>query len=338
MPEVSVIIPAHNCEPFIEQAVLSICRQTERDLEIIVVDDGSTDNTRAIAEQLAASESRIVVISREHSGKPSVARNVGLARCKGQYVAFLDADDVCDPQRIARELAVFERFPEVDIVFHDFKKFADDPHGDSEQSHLETLNFKQRAERYLTGVGGSTYLCAEDFYAFLSLEIPVVSTCAVMFRKTLLARVGGGFREDLTIGEDYDLWLRLAMGRRMAFIDEVLSYYRQRPGTLTKDQERMWTEGIVVHADNLKRGADFFAGPKARRYRQKIARYWFHLGVFYFRCGRVGEARSAYRRSMALAPAVKTVAAYLKTLAPRWVVRSYRRSRLGKADKSEAPR
>jgi glycosyltransferase involved in cell wall biosynthesis len=325
MPRVSVIIPTYNCEAFIEEAVLSICRQTERDLEILVVDDGSTDCTPAIVQELAASDPRIVVKSEEHSGKAGTARNAGLACASGEYVAFLDGDDICDPERIARELAVLERFPEVDVVFHDYKKFSSDPRTDSAHSHFESLDLKNRARRHLTSVGASTYLCTEDFYTFLSLEAPVVWTCTVMLRRHLLDGEIGWFREDLTIGEDYDFWLRLALERRLALIDEVLSYYRKRPGSLTENSERMWREGIVLHVDNLRRGVSVFSRSEMKKYQKKIGSYWFHLGVWYLRNGQPAEARSAYARSLALAPRPKTVAAYCKTLAPRWVARAYRR-------------
>ena len=334
MPKVSVIIPTYNCEAFVEEAVLSICRQTERDLEIVVVDDGSTDRTRVIVEELARSDRRIVVQSQEHSGRPGVVRNMALARSSGEYVAFLDGDDLCDRERIGRELTVFERFPQLDVVFHDYKQFTTNPQNAAAQGHLEKLNFKSRARHHLTSVGANTYLCAESFYGFLSLEAPVVWTCTVMFRRSVLQGEIGWFREDLTIGEDYDLWLRVALERPLAFIDEVLSYYRQRPGSLTENPERMWREGIAVHTDNLRRGAAFFTGVEIKRYQKKIAHYWFHLGVFCSRRGRSRDGRAAYRQSMRLVPAFKTIFAYLKTFAPGWVVRAYRRYLSEIADES----
>jgi glycosyltransferase involved in cell wall biosynthesis len=218
MPRVSVIIPTYNCEAFIEEAVLSICRQTERDLEILVVDDGSTDCTPAIVQELAASDPRIVVKSEEHSGKAGTARNAGLACASGEYVAFLDGDDICDPERIARELAVLERFPEVDVVFHDYKKFSSDPRTDSAHSHFESLDLKNRARRHLTSVGASTYLCTEDFYTFLSLEAPVVWTCTVMLRRHLLDgdahRRGAELLSEATWEPDGELRANVARGHR----------------------------------------------------------------------------------------------------------------------------
>ena len=114
---VSIIIPAYNCEPYVAAALRSVLSQTESDIEAILVDDGSSDNTLRIASDIAERDKRLRVISQDHSGTPSVARNAGLKVAKGEFISFLDADDLCAPTKMSKGLSVFRRHPTVDMVF-----------------------------------------------------------------------------------------------------------------------------------------------------------------------------------------------------------------------------
>ena len=109
---ISVVMPAYNAEAFIGPAIESILSQTYRDLELVVVDDGSTDRTRAIAERFAAGDHRIRIIPGDHQGA-GAARNKGLAEAHFPWVAVMDADDVALPERLARQLAAAQADPEV---------------------------------------------------------------------------------------------------------------------------------------------------------------------------------------------------------------------------------
>jgi glycosyltransferase involved in cell wall biosynthesis len=107
-PKVSVIIPAYNAEKTIEQTLRSAMRQTYPNLEIIVVNDGSTDRTAWIAEQVACGDERVIILDQENSGV-AAARNRGIAHSNGEFIAPLDADDIWHPTKTERQLGIFEQ-------------------------------------------------------------------------------------------------------------------------------------------------------------------------------------------------------------------------------------
>jgi len=324
MPEVSVIVAVYNCEAYIEQCISSISGQTARDLEIVVADDGSTDGTPAILERLAQLDNRIRVYSRPNSGYAGVARNLGITHARGRYIAFLDADDLYHPKRIEKALSVFQKYPDVDIVFHDHKLFRSQHQQDESSGFLEQTRFMLRAAEYLKEIEHDLYLCREDFYSFISVDFIPFHTSSMMFPKELLSANGPWFREDIYPGEDGDLWLRLTQRRRVAFANEVLSYYRQWPGGISRDRARHLVTSITIHTENLERGKAVFSEPEIRRYRAKIAQQLFELGYQLFSENNMRESRTAYKRSMNLRFGMDTLAAYLKTFAPERIVRRYR--------------
>jgi glycosyltransferase involved in cell wall biosynthesis len=324
MPEVSVIVPVFNCDAYIEDCLQSIANQSAGHLEIIVVDDGSTDRTPAVLKKLASLDNRISVYSQPNSGYAGVARNVGISHATGRYIAFLDADDLYHPNRIEHVLPVFENRPDVDIVFHDHKLFRTQPQQDEPSGFLEQTRFLSRATDYLKQIENGLYICREDFYTFISLDFIPFRTSSIMFRKELLSARGAWFREDIFPGEDGDLWLRLTKGRRVAFVNEVLSYYRQWPGGVSRDPVRHLLTSIKLHTDNLERGRTVFNEQERRQYRSKIARQLFELGCQYFYKGNVSDSRTAYRHSMDLEFSVESLTAYLKTFVPESIVRKYR--------------
>ncbi len=326
MALVSVIMPVFNAGPYIRASVESITNQSEHDLELIIVDDGSADDSLEIARSVARQDPRVRVQTIVNSGGPSRPRNAGLRAASGDFIAFQDADDIAHPARIASALAMFRRFPDVRYVFHDFTKFTSTIE-EGGPSQLHELDFLRRAGVTLRHVDDGAYLTSPDFYTFLSLDVPVMWTGAVMFRRTLMDREPTGFPEDVRIGEDYDLWYRLIRGQYGAFIDRVLAYYRRHDTNLTNDPEQMLLGGINLHETNLVRGAASFTPADVRRYRERISALWFHLGVHYARNGREPAARAAYQKSMQRAPAAKIAAAYAKTWVPHRIARALRRWR-----------
>src|ERR1700676_4118751 len=112
MPKVSIIVPVFNCAPYIEDCLASLTAQTETDIEIIVVNDGSRDGTLEIVTRLAAKDGRISVLSfPSNSGYPGFARNQGIAHASGLNIAFLDGADLYHPRKIESVLSAFERLP-----------------------------------------------------------------------------------------------------------------------------------------------------------------------------------------------------------------------------------
>jgi glycosyltransferase involved in cell wall biosynthesis len=216
-PTFSVLIPAYDVEAFIEPCLDSVAAQTWRDYEIVVVDDGSRDATRARVDGWCRRHpAELVSVLTQANGGIGHARNAALAQARGTFVAFLDSDDWWLEEKLARVAAVFDGRPELDLVCHD--EWLVEPDG------------RKRRLRH----GPHTR------YEALLLDGNSVSTSATVVRRRLLDKVGG-FSEDLRFNgaEDYDLWLRLAeAGGRFAYLHDILGAYREHPAGITGRAEQ----------------------------------------------------------------------------------------------------
>lgn len=195
VPIVSAIIPTFDRWPMVKEAVESVLRQSCRDFELIVVDDGSADGT---ASKLTGSGFDLRLISQTRKGV-SAARNLGVQSARGKYVAFLDSDDLWQPRKLEIQLAYMEQHPEIAIC-------------QTEEMWLRNgvrVNAKVK-HRKPSG----------DIFA-RSLELCLVSPSAVMIRKDFFETMGG-FDEDLPLCEDYDLWLRIAVQHPVPLIPSPL--------------------------------------------------------------------------------------------------------------------
>jgi hypothetical protein len=202
MPAVSVIIPTYNTAHLISDAIDSVLAQTYRDLEIIVVDDGSTDNT---AEVLADYQDRISYIYQENQER-SAARNNGIGRAQGEYVAFLDADDYWAPDKLTKQIALLAQRPDLGLVY----------------SQAQTFYGDRKWPRIL----GTDFSKIEELNVFEGLLLgKSIPTLTVVVRTECLQTVGL-FDERIIIGEDWDLWLRITLKYAVGYIPQILAYYR----------------------------------------------------------------------------------------------------------------
>ena len=192
---VTVIIPTHNRWPMLGEAVESVLAQTSPGYELIVVDDGSTDETPL---RLRGYGARITVLTRRRRGV-AAARNLGASRASGQYLAFLDSDDLWQPNKLQRQLDLMESNPAVEICQTDEIWIRNGVRVNPGKKHRKPSGDVFRA----------------------SLELCLVSPSAVMMRRELFERVGG-FDESLPVCEDYDLWLRISRDTEVPLIPEAL--------------------------------------------------------------------------------------------------------------------
>jgi len=195
VPLVSVIIPTYNRAGLVRQAVASVKAQTYRDFEIVVVDDGGTDGT---FEALSAG-GRIRVRRHAHRRGVSAARNTGINAARGEWLAFLDSDDLWLPDKLARQIFWLEGSPELLICQTEETWVRRGVRVNKPASHRQ--------------VGGRIFLP--------SLKRCVISPSAVMLHRRLLAD-HGAFDETLPAAEDYDLWLRLTWRYEVGLVDEPL--------------------------------------------------------------------------------------------------------------------
>jgi glycosyltransferase involved in cell wall biosynthesis len=246
-PLVSIIIPTYNDAEFVGSAVQSALEQDYSNVEVIVIDDGSTDNTREVLSPFLEDQ-RVRGFFQENRG-PSAARNRGIAESRGEYLNFLDADDYLHPSKIAKQVHILESEPSVDLVYCDVAVV--DRNGDT-------------IEEY--SVGASRKILDDDIFDSLMLG-GYFPPHVVLLRRRVLDQVGG-FDQDLRCTEDLDLWLRAsAEGIRARYVDEKLAYYRRYPGTVSQDEPAMQR----AHAVTLERIASQYPARVARSVLQLLS-------------------------------------------------------------------
>ncbi len=251
-PRVSVVMPVYNTERFVGQTVRAMLDQTFTDFEFIIINDGSTDGSLAVLEACAASDSRIRLISRPNTGYIK-ALNEGLALCRGEYLARMDADDLADPKRLEKQVAALDA--DATLVAVGSAAVFIDEHGDPIGKAPVPLTHEQIEERHLRGGSG-------------------IHHPAVTIRTQTLRQIGG-YNESLQPCEDFDLWLRLGEVGKLLNLPEPLLTKRQLvSGAVVRgiDRHTMLVTRIVnnayarrgiqreyVHKPlELKRPADFW--------------------------------------------------------------------------------
>lgn len=199
----SIITPAYNAEKLIGKAIESVINQTYADWEMIIVNDGSTDNTLHEIERYLKKEPRLRLINcSENSGRPACARNIGLRQARGEYVAFLDADDFFLPEKLSEVERFFMQNPDADLVCH----------GERHVKNNKVVRTK--------------YYGPYKTYGELLFRGNCLSTSAVVMRKSCIEKVGFFAETEEFIGfEDYDYWLRISKACKIKYLRRILGVY-----------------------------------------------------------------------------------------------------------------
>jgi len=211
-PLVTVYIANHNYGRFVQQAIESVLNQTLRDFELIIIDDGSTDNSREIIERY--SERKNVIIVMQQNRGLSVTNNIALRMARGRYIVRLDADDYLDENALRVLTEVLERNPDVGMVFPDY--FVVDEEG----TILEIVR-------------------RHDFDKVTLMDQPAHGACTLVRRKCLLEL--GGYDESLDCQDGYELWIRFIQHFRVQNVNLPLFYYRRHSQSLSHDETRILT-------------------------------------------------------------------------------------------------
>ncbi len=221
-PRTSFLIPVRDAESTLAAALEDVLAQTAGDFNVVVVDDGSTDGSASIAARYP------VTLLRGPARGIAHALNTGLAACRGEFVARMDADDRCAPERLARQLALFRADPTLVVVDAQVEIFRDDgPIGQGMALYAAWMN---------------AVLTPEDFDRELLIESPIAHPAATFRRDAVLAI--GGYRGG-PFPEDYDLWARLhASGARFRKVPEVLVRWRDGASRLTRTDPRYGRVGL----------------------------------------------------------------------------------------------
>jgi len=256
---VSVIIPCYNGAKYLAQALESVKWQTWQNWECILIDDGSTDNSAEIFKNYAQNDSRFRYFYQRNSGAAS-ARNKGLDVANGEFIQFLDADDIILPERLKLCIDQFKLHPEVDVVYTDYICF------DGNTGFTHFLPAK---------VPFDDFTRAFMFHLDLSFVILMHS---FLFRRDLILK--NKFDEALhSHAEDMDCWIRIALsGAKFLYIDEILSIYRRSENTLARDEVKLYLAklGIMEKYKNNPKTIEYIS-----EYTNTVQHYSERLAIAY---------------------------------------------------------
>jgi glycosyltransferase involved in cell wall biosynthesis len=259
----SVVIPAYNAAATVGEAIDSVLAQTYADFELVVVDDGSTDETAQIVA--ARDDPRVRCVRTENRGV-AAARNHGIELTSGELVAFLDADDAWQPEKLERQHLALTTTPSIGLSFTSAALVDDD---------LETIGLDDAVEY-------------ADYTEQLLLTGNILSAggSSVMARRSVIDQVGG-FDPQLSQCADWDLWLRLSLVTRFAVIHEPLVLYREVPGTMSSDPS-------LLERDTFALLDKFYASSASAPYvhlrRRSYANHWMICAGSYLHAGSPKES------------------------------------------------
>ncbi len=302
-PRISVVIPAYNSRAFIPDAIDSVLGQTYRDFEIIIVDDGSTD---AIGELIEARYPDARCLRIEHGG-PSRARNTGIRNARGEFIAFLDADDIWLPTKLEKQIEYFDGHPDVAMVFTENHYFDDSG----------TIDYSFKLDKRILMKGN----VPANIFLYSGVATPTV-----IVRKNVFDEVGY-FDEELSIAEDDNLWIRISSKYEVGLIDEILVKIRRNHASLTTDILGV-IRGVEKNIELLKTKYRCLDQRMQPIIAKKISILHNNMGYYYFRNGELKAARSEYRKSLQHDPGNFNSCRYLIfSLLPTGLVDAIRRSK-----------
>lgn len=321
---ISTVIPTYNRSGLVISAVESVISHGHNVYEIIVVDDGSTDDTRIQLNRFLG-DARLKYVYQNNSGKPSVARNTGIAHASGEYIRFLDSDDLLIDGSVEKMQKVLDENKDVAMVFGDWMEMSfvngqrvNAPSWVANQCFLADIphDFIEQTDNGLTKFN-------QEIVNAIFTKV-FVFTSSVMVRKSILEKIGC-FDETLTISEDRDLWLRICSNYPTAYINEPLSYKRRHANNITNydlsfdfKQDREAIEKFLQRSNILN-------GPYQRLAREQVGEFYKMIGKYFWHRGELDDARYCLGKALQNGSGeAKSLLCFLSTFLPCRVIAAAR--------------
>lgn len=270
-PKVNVIIPTYNRAHLIGRAIQSVLNQTYQGFELIVVDDGSTDNTDEIIKEFQQKDNRIIYLKHEKNKGGSAARNTGIKASKGEYIAFLDSDDEWLSEKLRKQLTFIENshygFIYCNMIINDKTR--------NSKSNI-TKKFEDNIFLDLLKAGNG------------------ICTSSLLIKRHLLEKIKG-FDEDLPSFQDYDLLLRLAQNEKCGFLNEILLIYNLHKGSISKT-----FRGKMIGKEKvLSKYYDYYMSLNLKNY---YAKHCYRVASYALLCGNKEIASKYLKKSISNDP------------------------------------
>lgn len=288
-PFVSVILPTYNCANFLSESVGSILSQTYHSYEIIVIDDGSTDNTKEVLHPFMQ---RITYINLEQNKGLPAARNVGIRSAQGEYIAFIDADDLWLPEKLQTDIEYFEKYRDAGMVYS------------------KHMNIDEKG-RVLGGTPKRRLPSGNIFIQLFSEQNFIIAS-SVIVRKEVFETTGL-FDEQLFNCQDWDMWLRIAFYFKVAGINKPLVKYRHNPRSLSKNRNNVlkYQKLVIDKIYNTFKAEG--NGLCEKVYKKRLASHYAKAGRYYLRIGDKGLANENFRLSLKYDPfSFRTIRYYFR--------------------------
>jgi glycosyltransferase involved in cell wall biosynthesis len=290
MPKVSVVIPAFNAAEYLVESIQSVLAQDFKDIEIIIVDDASTDNTEEVVASFGNPAISYIRL-RENHGGPSRPRNVGVKAANGEYISLFDSDDIMLPGLIGKASLCLDINQDIGMVFADAVRMDSDNKvaGDRYLSKHKEFHSLDK-----THIGDGSYVIeARDSFHLLFRE-NFVPTSSVIVRRSVFDDVGL-FDESLTNADDWDMWFRIAKQYPLGFLDVIGYKYRVQHGSISHRGVSLTNNRIRVVRKQMKSDVPKYVLHSAR---SKIAQNLYGIGYYYQSRGELSEARTYYIKSL----------------------------------------
>jgi len=306
-PAVSVIVVTWNYGRFIRSALESLFDQTYQHFEVIVVDDGSTDDTATILRPYL---DRITYLRTEHRGH-TAARNEGIEASRGRYLCFFDADDICVPEKLEVQTSFMNRHPEVDFVFSDFCTFNEE--GVLSPSAMAGAKRFQR----IPYVRGGVHRIFQESLFDAYLRENFIFPGSLLVRREYALRVGV-FDEAVKAKVFYSKFIQTIGVATVAYADKVLVKRRMHQDCLSKKEEVVENAWIELYGKFLENRTVTVRVRHRLLIRLRVSRSYWRLGCAAVRNSRVGQGRHCFQRSLMTWPFQRLAyAGLLATFLPR---------------------
>ncbi|MCF6150425.1 MAG: glycosyltransferase [Candidatus Kuenenia sp.] len=287
-PLVSIIMPTYNCAGYLPEAINSVLAQTYDAHELIVIDDGSTDNTKSV---LAPYMEKIQYIDLGRNEGLPIARNTGIHAARGEYFAFLDADDIWMPEKLEVTMEQFLKNPDVGMVY---------------SKHINIDSKSQFREGKIRGK-----LPSGNIFLQLFFEQNFVICSSVVVRKDVF-HATGLFDFDLVNCQDWDMWLRITFYYKVIGINTPLVKYRHSSKSLSKNRNNVLKYQQVVIDKIYTMFKDKENGISEKIYKKRLAAHYAKIGRHYMRIGDKTTAKENFRLSLKMDPInIRTLRYYL---------------------------
>ncbi|MFT5249689.1 MAG: glycosyltransferase involved in cell wall biosynthesis [bacterium] len=272
-PEISVVIPTYNAGKYIEECITSVLDQQCPNIEIIVVDDCSTDNTKNVVSQFDPSIVKYICLEKNFGG-PAKPRNVGVKAALGHFIVMLDADDLLVKNSIQQRIEILKADQEIACVFSDGKRFDETNGEHSETFLLQHSYFIDLVKQYKKGA--SYKFKSKDAYRTLARGDFILPS-GLIIRRSVFDHIGW-YDESITNGQDADMSLRIAKIYPIGFLDIIGFKQRVHENSISSQGHKLINNKIILLKNNLERSDDAIANAAFKR---KISDNYISLAFYY---------------------------------------------------------